>query len=219
MGHIEHPNVVDVVDLWFAGDGTPCLVLELLTGRTLAEELLTRGRLPVEESLRLASDALSGLGAAHAVGLVHRDVKPANFFLHREADRSHCLKLLDFGLARVTPDAPLNAPTGLTGVRTTTGALVGSHRYMSPEALRGEKLDRRADIYGVGLILYEMLVGHGPFDFSSTVTPPSQLVNVQGFERLDSLVSRALEFDPSSRFQNAEEFLEHLRTARIRRGR
>jgi serine/threonine-protein kinase len=209
IARLSHPNVVEVVDFWTVRDH-PCIVLELLTGGTLAQELVERRRLPVPEAVELAVQALAALAAAHALGIVHRDIKPENLYLHREREGERVLKVLDFGLARILPEAVATAPAPLS-VPTQTGTRLGSPAFMSPEALRGEHVGPAADLYSLGLVLYTMLAGHGPFDRGPTLEPQSH--HVPGLPRaLDRAVLRALEAAPEQRFADASEFREALRS-------
>lgn len=203
LGRLQHPNVVEVIEYWPSQRGVPCLVLELLRGRALREELLRQGRLPETRAVTIAQEVLAGLEAAHALGIVHRDIKPENVFLHHPPGFEMVTKVLDFGLARVLLEVSA-APPAAHEVRTATGALVGSPRYYSPEAIRREPVDHRADLFGVGLILYEMLTGRGPYDLDR-VLPPSELT--PGLSSgLDAVVMRSLQESRRARFQSAREF-------------
>lgn len=210
LARVQHLHVVSVTDFWLAPGDVPCLVMELLQGNNLAQELRLRRRLPVDQALRIACQALEGLAAVHSAGLVHRDIKPANVFLHRfDRLEAPLVKLLDFGLARVLFTA---SPAGLSnGMNTTTGRLVGSPRYLSPEGLRGERVDHRADLYGVGLILFEMLTGEGPEDESS---PLSTQLGASFPRPLDGILRKALDPDPARRHPSAEAFLADLQSLR-----
>lgn len=211
LGRLQHPNIVEVIDSWLTPQGLPCLVLELLEGKTLARELRARRRLPVDDAVNVCRQLLSGLGAAHALGIIHRDMKPENVFLHRQAGFEAVVKILDFGLARVLLDCALSTPRAQGEIRTTTGALVGSPRYMSPEAKRRERVDHRADLYGVGLLLYEMLTNAGPYDRGPGPTvPPSQLA-AEVSPELDAVVLRAIHPNRDDRFQSAQDFLGALK--------
>ena len=207
IAQLQHPNVVDVVDFWIA-DGHPCIVLELLSGRTLAQELSERATLPAREAVELTVQALGALSAAHALGIVHRDIKPENLYLHVEPGRRRVLKVLDFGLARLLPEALDSAPAPPL-VPTLTGALVGSPAYMSPEAARGARVGAAADLYSLGLVLYRMLVGHGAFDRGATREPPSRY-SPGISDALDKAVMRAIEELPEARFPSASDFARAL---------
>ncbi len=209
---LQHPNIVEMVDFWISAHGTPCVVMELLQGTTLAEELAKRGMLPASEAIDFAEQALSGLAAAHALGVVHRDVTPDNLFLQKRVGFTTTLKILDFGLARILPNASGQAPDPLA-VPTKTGALLGSPRFMSPEAALGQRVDQRADLFSMGVVLYVMLTGHGPHDKQAPhVAPPSSYGCEEIGSQLDFVVLRAIDERIDVRYQAADEFLNDLRT-------
>jgi serine/threonine protein kinase len=210
-GRIRHPNVVEVVDSWLAPDGRPCIAMELLEGRSLWDELKDRVRLPVDEAVAITAQALSALSAAHTIGVVHRDIKPENLFLHRPRNAQSTLKVLDFGIGRVLPDAPAEAPAP-PNMRTATGTLIGSPRFMSPEGRRGEPVDSRADLFSLGLVLYLMLTGVTPDNVGAMeAEPPSRVAGGSVSNELDALVLRAIRENPADRFQTAEQFSLALR--------
>jgi serine/threonine protein kinase len=221
LGRLEHPHIVSVVNFGTTNDGRPYILLEHLTGRSLAAELKERGRLPVREALHFTGQILSALKAAHAIGVVHRDIKPPNLFLCDAADGARVLKVLDFGVARVLPEAPEGAPMPLS-VPTGTGAVIGTPRFVSPEGASGRRVDERADIYGVALVLYAMLAGRGPFDHlrgrkkllnaheREEPEPPSSYAEDPIPTELDRAVLKALAKNPEERFQTAAEFRRAL---------
>jgi serine/threonine-protein kinase len=183
--------------------------MELLNGRTLWEELIERKQLSLFESLDVTRQVLTAVVAAHAIGVVHRDLKPENIFLHEARGYGRVTKVLDFGIARILPDAPAIAPEP-AALRTITGAMLGSPRYMSPEAWNGQRLDARADVYAIGVMLYVMLTGHGPFDTDQALpTAPSQL-NSELPPELDAIVLQAIREDVAVRIQSAQEFLDAI---------
>ncbi len=206
---LDHPNIVQIVDFWFAVGDRPCIVMELLDGRTLAAELVERRCLPLSEAIAFMHQLLSALAAAHDLGVVHRDIKPENLFLHQPADHTRILKVLDFGIARVLPNAPQLAPQPLN-VPTKTGTFLGSPKYASPETVRGERVDHRADLYSAGLVFYAMLTGRGAFDrmgprdewSSFSVEPPSRYLG-PGATRMDYFVLKAISYEKSERYQSA----------------
>ncbi len=157
---IRHPNVVPVHDVLALEDGSPVLVMDLLVGEPLRAKLDRDGPLDLQQTVRILSPVLSALEAAHALGVVHRDLKPDNIFLSTSADGSVDVKIVDFGVAKLTAtEGPAARSAGLT----ETGALVGTPFYMSPEQAFGEKnIDARADLWAVGVILYECLTGLRP---------------------------------------------------------
>ncbi len=151
LARLQHANIVNVTDAGTSGGGVPFYVMERLDGDTLAAHLKQKRRLHVLEAVGIAACVLDALSAAHDIGIIHRDVKPANIFLVSGGG----VKLLDFGVAKIA-DA--------TSVVTARGLAVGTPRYMSPEQARGERVDGRSDVYASGLILFEMIAGVGPFD-------------------------------------------------------
>lgn len=211
LARLHHPNVVSVVDFWLSESGQPCIVMELLKGRTLEREMAARPKLPPLEAVTIILSALSALEAAHRIGIVHRDIKPENLFLHEVPEYGRVVKVLDFGLARILEASP-RAPAPLA-VPTDTGHHVGTPRFMSPEALRGQA-DHRSDIYSAALVLYVLLAGHEPLDVrSSVVTPPSAYAGSGISAELDAMVVRALRGQPEDRYGSAREFAMDLERA------
>ncbi len=200
---VAHPNAVRVLDHGVDG-GRPYLVMELLSGRSLADRLRDEGRLSIAESLELAATAADVLVALHSMRLIHRDVKPANLFLHDGARAQ--LKLLDFGLAKV-----VNELGQRDGTVTQPGQLIGTPTYMAPEMATDARIEARADVYSLGVSLFELLVGEPPF--SSAQGGPMQIVLKHLREEpprlsrlrpevppeLEQLVARMLAKDPAAR--------------------
>ncbi len=170
-GRLDHPNCVSITDSGQLQDGTTYLVMELLKGQSLGDELDERGTLPIAEALEITKQILHGLAHAHGVGVVHRDLKPDNIFLVRHDDSEVLVKILDFGIAKLLGDA---REQGGTSDLTEAGMAIGSPTYMSPEQATGEEIDGRTDIYSVSLVLYEMLVGKPPF-----YEPEDKLLSLQ----------------------------------------
>lgn len=155
---VRHPNVIDVHDVVALPDGTLAMVMELLEGETLATVLHREGALPLADIAAVLVDVTLAVEAAHDLGIVHRDLKPENIFLAREGSKT-LVKVLDFGAAKVPADAFAERSEALT----STGAIVGTPYYMSPEQVFSEKdLDQRADIWSLGVVLYEALAGVRP---------------------------------------------------------
>lgn len=152
---IEHPNVLEVLDLGYLADGAPYLVMERLRGEDLETSLTRLGRLPVPVACLVMRSILRGLTAVHRAGVVHRDLKPNNIVVHiPEGGEPPVIKLIDFGVAR-----------GIGGEKLTrTGTVIGTPQYLSPEQARGGSVDARADIWAAGVLFYELLVGEGPFE-------------------------------------------------------
>jgi hypothetical protein len=212
-GSLNHPNLVVVYDVGSEA-GAPFLVTELLEGESLRHRL-SRGRLPLRTALELGVQLAEGLAAAHARGIVHRDVKPENVFLS-SGGRA---KLLDFGIAKLTAPRSIEGSRNLLdttltpeGIGTRPGAVLGSPGYMSPEQVRGDPVDARTDIFSLGAVLYEMLAGSPPFPAKSFIEsghailesePPALPDSVP--PSVDLLVRRCLEKEPARRFQSAAD--------------
>ena len=212
---IGHKNIVGIDDFGRLVDGQVYLTMEFLDGEPL-NEVLDRGQVSLERVLDVAIQVCQGLAVAHAEGIVHRDMKPENIFLVDDGDTA---KILDFGIAKVTRGGDDN--TNLT----KTGAVFGTPNYMAPEQALGEKVDHRADIYAMGVILYEMLTGSVPFTSESflavltqhvtaTPTPPSERCSRQIPLELEQLVLRAMAKKPGQRFQHISEMMEILEALR-----
>jgi eukaryotic-like serine/threonine-protein kinase len=218
---LTHPHICGVSDIGELDDGSPFIVMERLTGKTVAERLRKTGPLPILSALAVAGQVLSALAAAHAYGVIHRDVKPANVFMSKVIGLPSVAKLLDFGAARC-PSSLLPARKTAEGVvthLTATGLVVGTPQYMAPEQAEGKTdLDARTDLYQVGTLLYELLSGHRPYEAESYaellvriarggVKPLAQAAPSLAPEVV-RLVTRAMARSRTERFQGAEEFLE-----------
>ncbi len=224
-GRLSHPNIVSAAGVGTTADGRPYVVTEYLLGRTLTAELAERVRLPLAEALQYSCELLSALIAAHALGIVHRDIKPDNLFVCQNPDGSRFIKVLDFGVARILPDAPEAAPRPLSEM-TATGMLVGTPRFLSPEAAMGARVDQRGDIYSAALVIYLLVAGRGPFDHiwgdelllaAHAVEDPERASNLSEAPvpaEFDALLAKALQKDPNARFQSAREFLERVESVR-----
>ncbi|MCU0671393.1 MAG: serine/threonine protein kinase [Myxococcota bacterium] len=213
---LGHPGIVAVHDFdrhTFEHGSLDFLVMDRLEGETLEDRLRKRGSLEWAEASTIAREIASALAAAHDAGLLHRDVKPANVFLARDA-RGERAVLLDFGLAKPIDDA-------LSSRITVTGAAVGTPLYMSPEQARGDALDVRTDVYGLAATLYEMVTGAPPFLeptvarayhrlLSEPALPASQLAPRPLPAELDALLGAALAKDPDARPSDARAFAAAL---------
>jgi serine/threonine protein kinase len=156
---VNHPNAIAVLDSGLSPAGSAYIVMELLEGRTLAEEMGESGPFALERAVAIAAPMCDALAAAHEAGIVHRDVKPENVFLHRGRD-GEVVKVLDFGLAKVVGD---ETAAGQGASAQPSRSLVGTPAYIAPERLWGNPYDGRADVYSVGVVLYHMLCGEPPF--------------------------------------------------------
>lgn len=208
---VHHPNVLDVVDVVRAADNRPCIVTELLEGEELGVALERRKKLPVAEAVDIIRQACLGLAAAHAEGIVHRDLKPSNLFLCTRREGGHAVKVLDFGVAKVTDGAAL----------TRVGTVVGTPAYMAPEQARGlPGVDARADVYAIGAVLYHLVTGRPPFDDDepgrilmrvATERPaPVRRIDPGIPEMLELIIQGAMAPDPSQRFASASELESQL---------
>jgi predicted ATPase/tRNA A-37 threonylcarbamoyl transferase component Bud32 len=216
VARLRHPHIVTVHDYGAAEGLGAFLVMEMLEGRSLREEIALRGRFDVPTALELMGQACAAVGTAHREGVVHRDLKPENIFLEARADgRERAAKVLDFGLAKL--DTALRSKGGAL---TREGAVLGTPAYMSPEQCRGEEADARSDVYALGCVTYEMLTGKPPFAVSSVAAmvhkhvyemprPPSALVP-ELESSVDEAVMRALAKAPGERHQTAEAFATAL---------
>ena len=213
VNEIRHPNIVQVTDLGLH-TGQPYIVMEYLRGETL-ESRLARGRLSEVETVRIARQVASALGAAHERGMVHRDLKPANIMLTDHPDYPDFVKVLDFGIAKL-----LGAAQTPAGHHTEVGTLLGTPAFMSPEQCLGDlQLDHRSDIYSLGVILFLMLTGRLPFEDESIgrlilahvhqPAPPLSLIAPQISPALANLVARTLAKNPADR----PPTMQALRTA------
>jgi beta-lactam-binding protein with PASTA domain/predicted Ser/Thr protein kinase len=207
---IGHPHIVSVFDTG-SDDGVHFIVMEYVEGRTLAEILVGGGRILPDRAIDIAMDVCRALEAAHAQGVIHRDIKPGNIMLDPRGD----VKVTDFGIARVTTTADTVAQTA---------AILGTASYLSPEQAQGQPVDGRSDIYSLGCVLYEMVTGRPPFLGDSPVavaskqvleqpTPASRL-NPDVTADLDAVILRALAKNPANRYQSAEEMRADLERAK-----
>jgi serine/threonine-protein kinase len=223
---LRHPNAVRLDDFDLTEDGRPFIVMELVRGKSLRQFLQEGGWLSPERAADIARQAALALGAAHQLGIVHRDVKPENLLLIAQPDGSYLVKVVDFGIAKVN-EGP--QPTGANA--TKTGIVLGTPRYLSPEQARGRKgaeVDGRADLYALGVVLYEMLTGRVPFEAESpfdlllhhigtTATPPREATPALGISQaMSDLVMKALDKNPEQRFQTGEMMAAALENPAVR---
>ncbi len=204
-------HIARVLDLGRTDDGAPFIVMEHLEGSDLRAVLERDGSLPVLDAVRYVAQACEGLAEAHAVGIVHRDLKPANLFLTREPNGAPCIKILDFGIAKISsaPDAPALE-------MTKTAEIIGTPMFMSPEQMRSTRdVDARTDVWSLGIILFRALTGQAPFK-GTTITqlcaavvadPPPRPSSLRAGlpHGLEEIVLRCLEKEPARRYASAAE--------------
>ena len=210
--HLSHPNIVTVHDLGQNADGTLYIAMELVDGSSLKELIVSEGAWEPKRTVRLFKGICSALALAHREGIVHRDLKPQNIMVSRDSEGNEIPKLLDFGIAKTfEPTSP---------ALTSTGMVLGTPHYMSAEQAKGQPADQRSDLYALGVILYEMLVGRVPFDDASIpqilikhLSEPPEPPNARGANiptDLEAVVLRCLEKEPDDRYQSAEELMSAL---------
>jgi eukaryotic-like serine/threonine-protein kinase len=229
VANLAHHNIVQLYDFGRSLDGRAFIAMELCVGQTL-DARLRSGDLPWREAVRIAIEVAKALEAAHAAGLVHRDLKPQNLMLTGTGDEAD-VKLLDFGLATALTDSEKRPPTERE--RALRGfAVFGTPEYMAPEQVAGDPVDGRADLYALGCVLYEMLTGTAAFEGSSSVvvmgkqlheTPPAPRVRAPKRpipRAVEAVVVKAMAKSPAARFATAaamREALEEARGAPVRR--
>jgi serine/threonine protein kinase len=216
-GRLQHLNAVAVTDFGRSSVGYVYIVMELLEGRTLREILAKEAPLETARTVSIMLQVAAAVAAAHEAGVIHRDLKPANIFVTQSADAPSIVKVLDFGIAKLAAETlDEDEPKTLTQI----GAMIGTPRYMSPEQCNGEELTPAADVYSLGVILYEMLTGMVPFSGSTPLAiavkhasefprPPREIVASIPAE-LEHVVLHALEKKPEDRPRNAAEFRNDL---------
>lgn len=209
---IQSEHVARVIDVGTMENGAPYMVMEYLEGRDLAGVFAGMGNLPVQEAVAYVLEACDAIAEAHSVGIVHRDLKPANLFLARQPDGSSRIKVLDFGISKA-----MMTTTGMDPALTRTSSMMGSPLYMSPEQMRSAKhVDPRTDVWALGVILYEALVGAPPF-YAESIPELSAKVLLEDVpsmcskrpevpQELDAVVRRALAKDPGARYPTVADF-------------
>jgi serine/threonine protein kinase len=203
---VNHPNAVSVLDFNVSSTGIAYLVMELLEGRTLAGELREKGRLSPARCAQILLPVCDALNKAHSAGIVHRDIKPDNIFLHQTRE-GEVVKVVDFGIAKLLGETNSLGMNSLTA----TGGLLGTPAYMSPERLANDPYDGRADVYSLGILLYQMLSGSIPYKSSDgsfwaivvmhlkEQPQPLRKINPSIPEEVEAVVMHAMEKDPKKR--------------------
>jgi eukaryotic-like serine/threonine-protein kinase len=217
---IGHPNIVDIVDYGVLQTGPAgrdrlvYFIMEFLAGKTLSDVVRSESPLPPERALTIALQVADALAASHKTGIVHRDLKPDNIILIKRGRDPDFVKLLDFGIAKLT------GSDGMSSHKTKTGLVLGTPAYMSPEQCEGRAtVDHRTDVYALGVVLYEMLVGRVPFigegygeilvqHLTAAPIPPSQYRMMS--PHVEAVVLKALEKRPDMRYPNMDEFMRAM---------
>ncbi|HKO55660.1 MAG TPA: serine/threonine-protein kinase, partial [Thermoanaerobaculia bacterium] len=214
---VQHPNVATLHDFSALPDGSMYMVWEYIEGENLAQRQRAHGTLPPREAVRIAIEALYGLDAIHRAGIVHRDISPENLMTTRDEHGEEHVKIIDLGVAKTSDGSE---------EKTRTGMFLGKFRYSSPEHVgfleAGERIDGRADLYSLAIVLYEMLAGRPPFEATSPheyiilhsrdsqFRPIDLAPDLPGGSALQDVLKRALERDRNKRFPNAREFAAAL---------
>jgi len=213
---LTHPNVVTIFDYGETADGSCFIAMEYLEGKSLSDELKAVGRIPADRAIHIVRQVARALREAHALGVVHRDMKPGNVYLVKRDDDDDVVKVLDFGLVKDNASSEGQE-------HTQFGQIMGSPRYMAPEQVQGKHVDARTDVYSVGAMLYAMLAGKPPFDRASELAilmaqvsemPPPMasvapdLVLPPG---LEAVVMKCLAKNPADRFASMEALIHGLK--------
>ncbi|HTQ46848.1 MAG TPA: protein kinase [Polyangiaceae bacterium] len=207
---IAHPNVIEIFDQGETADGTPYIVMELLTGKMLAEIIEKGGKLAMQRAIPAMIQVSRGIARAHDLGVVHRDLKPENIFVSSRPDGSDLVKILDFGIARSRGDSRL----------TNAGELFGTPQYLAPERIVGGEAGPSVDLYALGVIFFEMTTGKLPFEASDPTTflikhmkeqpPKPRSIEPRIPEKLEALIMSLLEKDPKARPVDAHRIEQDL---------
>jgi eukaryotic-like serine/threonine-protein kinase len=208
---VSHPGLVKITDFGKLPAGEPFFVMELLEGQSLAQLIRRGGPIPAARGIDIVRQIADALGTAHELSIVHRDLKPDNIHVSPSAAGRDHVTIVDFGLAKVVGVSRL----------TRAGMVFGTPHYMSPEQAQGEATDHRADIYALGVVMYEMFTGRVPFEADSYMgvltkhmymapTPPSQFVGIDKLGVLEDIILRCLEKKPEHRYQTLRELIGDL---------
>jgi serine/threonine protein kinase len=208
---VSHPGLVEIIDFGRLPTGQPFFVMELLEGQSLSQLVRRGGPVPAARAIDIVRQIADALGTAHERSIVHRDLKPDNIHISAGVGGRDRVTIVDFGLAKVIGASRL----------TRAGMVFGTPHYMSPEQAQGDPTDHRADIYALGVVMYEMFTGRVPFEADSYMgvltkhmfmapTPPSQLVGMDKLGVLEDIILRCLEKKPDHRYQTLRELSHDL---------
>jgi serine/threonine-protein kinase len=208
---IGHANIIDISDFGRLPDGSVYFVMEFLDGESLTKLIGRGGSVPAQQAMHIIRQIASALDAAHSRGIVHRDLKPDNIYLVKQGHDHHFVKVLDFGIAKVG---------GASSKLTKTGMIFGTPHYMSPEQASGQSVDRRTDIYALGVIMYEMFTGKVPFDGDTFMgilskhmfeppLPPAQVTG-KGLGAIEEVILRSLAKKPDERYGSMAELIDDV---------
>lgn len=210
---LHHPNIIRVYDGGLLSNNEPYLVMEYVAGESLRRALDRHGPVPLRTAAAIVIQICRGLGEAHAAGIIHRDLKPDNILVEAVKGATQHIKILDFGIAYLVAGAHR---------LTQTGKLIGTPAYIAPEQLKDRKIDARADLYAVGVILFELLTGKVPFEGETAESiltkqlfePPPPLSgerpDIAPDSPIELIVTKALAKEPDERYQTAKEFEEAI---------
>lgn len=210
---LKHPNICAVNEFGIDGEGRSYLVMDYIKGLSLAQLLDKEKCLPVDRALEIFAQVSEGLEHAHSKGVIHRDITPGNIVIVEEPDGSECVKLVDFGIAKLVKAEGDDKPN-----LTKTGEIFGTPSYMSPEQCLGRNIDTRSDIYSLGCVLYETITGAPPFTGQSSMevmmahingNPPTIPVTMAQ-QRVRNVVEQCMKKDQAQRYQSVSDFREDL---------
>ncbi|MDZ4838136.1 MAG: serine/threonine-protein kinase [Candidatus Melainabacteria bacterium] len=210
---LKHPNVCAVNEFGIDGEGRSYLVMDYIEGVSLAKILDQETKLNVDRALEIFAQVSDGLEHAHSKGVIHRDITPGNIVIVKEIDGSDCVKLVDFGIAKLVKAEGDDKPN-----LTRTGEIFGTPVYMSPEQCLGRNIDVRSDVYSLGCVLYEAITGSQPFKGESSLEVMMAHVNgdaptipvTMAQARVRNIVEQCMRKDPTARYQSVKDFRDDL---------
>ncbi len=217
---INHPNAIKIID-FSSTNKTVYYVMEFIEGPTLADLIQQKGRIPLEETVDIIYQVCLVLENAHKQRIIHRDIKPTNILIKENADKKLMIKVIDFGIAKaISTGEDSGSSGGVSSLKTASGTIQGTVDYMSPEQCRCAPIDFRSDIYSLGIVVFQMLTGHHPYDaLTATEMAIHHLMSpapsLSSFvddipKEVEEVIEQALNKDPNLRFNSAKEFAEAL---------